>query len=200
VGKTTFSYKSPWQGEVEIPTKIDSYEISMSRYDTIQIEDSDGRVFYYLNPESWQDFARIDHKKKVAHYQPHRTGGLIAFWFGQTGTTRLLLWANSLEDALEECGAWLKEHTPGHITEFSKEDFENAKKEVAEEEGIEEGDVEDEAVQQHLETDMTYTESGYIPSEEWGDVYIPEGHQAPEKFVDMAMAIGHIVEPADYED
>ena len=38
-------------------------------------------------------------------------------WFGACGATRVMVWANDLESAMEEAAEWLKEHAPGHITE-----------------------------------------------------------------------------------
>lgn len=90
-----------------------------------------------------------------------------AFQFGAYAETRLIVWARSLEDGLEEAAGWLAEFAPGHLTDL-KEEYEEALKEAREElgEDAEEDELQEKA-QEIAETDMTYTESGYLTSHEW---------------------------------
>ena len=59
--------------------------------------------------------------------------------FGAYGWTRLMIWANSLDDALDEAIDWLVDNAPGHICD---EQVEEAYKEA-----IAEGKSEDEAME-----------------------------------------------------
>lgn len=44
-----------------------------------------------------------------SHWAKHRY--ILAF--GAYGWTKLLVWANSLDDALDECADWCEDHAPG---------------------------------------------------------------------------------------
>jgi hypothetical protein len=84
-------------------------------------------------------------------------------WFGAYGSTKVLAWG-SLEDALEDAARVLHE---GHFSDLSEE-YEYALAEL-----VKGGaDPTDESVmqkaQETAETDMTYTERGYLASGEWG--------------------------------
>lgn len=83
--------------------------------------------------------------------------------FGAYGWTRLLIWANSLDDALEEAGDWIEDHAPGL---FCDEAVADAYAE-ARERGLSEEDAQAEA-----EQDTTSVCSGnhYLPSWEWSIV------------------------------
>jgi len=92
------------------------------------------------------------------------------FYFGAYGLTVVLAYANSLEDALEEAAKWLADNAPGIFVEV---DYAEACTEA----GLswppesEEFHVahEDEylAAYERAETDLIYTEAGYIASWEW---------------------------------
>lgn len=73
----------------------------------------------------------------------------FVLWFGAYGTTYLRVYADSLEDALEWCGEWLKLYEPGVFTDEPTFD--------------EDGNAID-----NSDADLTYTESGWIASWEWG--------------------------------
>lgn len=88
-----------------------------------------------------------------------RSCHLYVLWFGRMGTTYLMVWAYSLQDALEEGAQWCADHAPGLLSE---EQYKEAFKEA-----IEDGKSEEEAWDE-AEVDMTYTESGHIGSDEWG--------------------------------
>jgi hypothetical protein len=42
-----------------------------------------------------------------------RTRHRYVLWFGAYGWTRLMVWANSLDDALDEAVDWIVDHAPG---------------------------------------------------------------------------------------
>jgi len=42
-------------------------------------------------------------------------------WFGAYGSTRLMVWANSLEDALDECVDWIADHEPSLLADEAVE-------------------------------------------------------------------------------
>ncbi len=94
-------------------------------------------------------------------------GDLYRFFFGAYGDYAVMVWAYSVEDALEEAADYLKEHAPGLLVNDAelKELFEEAKGEI---EGFDPED--DDMVRQAWEAateDLTYTESGHIASYEW---------------------------------
>ncbi len=96
-------------------------------------------------------------------------------WFGAYGWTRLHVYADSLEDALESCAEWLADHAPGLIMKHGSDEHNELLKEACEEMGLAwpippgTDDFEPywKAEEQAL-ADQTYTESGYIASWEWG--------------------------------
>ncbi len=54
-------------------------------------------------------------------------------WFGAVGSTFLLVWANSLDDALDEAVDWLAEHKPGYLaTEEVRSEYERIRHESVE--------------------------------------------------------------------
>lgn len=83
--------------------------------------------------------------------------------FGAHAPTHLMVYANSLDDALEECGEWLLEHEPGH---FHDPDYSGVATEKACTQCIP-NEVFCDDCQQVAVTDMTYTESGWLLSWEW---------------------------------
>lgn len=83
--------------------------------------------------------------------------------FGAYGWTLLLVWANSLDDALDECVDWIAEKKPGLLcNEQVKGAFEAAKAEG----------LSDEKAHEQATCDMTSAGnySDYIASWEWGIV------------------------------
>lgn len=111
-----------------------------------------------------------------------RYGGLtvenivIVFSFGAYGCTMVAVINETLNDALETAAAWLAEYRPGLIEEDG-----SASRRASELDAYREvtgngdadrvpDDLDDdtrERVWAMAETDMTYTESGWIPSWEW---------------------------------
>lgn len=107
---------------------------------------------------------------------------LFDIWFGQIGTSHVLVWAGSFEDALEEAaGAVMDKGLVGYFV--SNEEMEELYREACEEHGLpwEEFashgmiDEKSEEVLQDAEADLTYTESGWIPSDEWGGGEVYDG-------------------------
>ncbi len=87
-------------------------------------------------------------------------------WFGAYGTTRFLVWANGLDDALDECVDYMAEAKNGmlgHI--YDNEVF------AAYKEALAAGKTEEEA-QDYASEDMTQAGNygNYIASWEWGIV------------------------------
>ncbi len=84
-------------------------------------------------------------------------------WFGATGSTRLLVYAKHLEDALDECIDWIAENTPGLLA--------NEMVNEAYQEALEEGLTEEEAWDE-AQSDVTCAgnHGDYILSYEWGIV------------------------------
>lgn len=97
------------------------------------------------------------------------------FSFGAYGSTYVLAYGSSLEDALEEAAAWLADNAPGHLMPFGGEEHTDLIKEACHERGIEFdpdkccGVIEEswDDILQEAEADLTYTESGFLTSYEW---------------------------------
>ena len=105
-------------------------------------------------------------------------GSAYLFWFGAVGSTRVLSYASAgyhgVEAALEEAAAVLKDE--GWVGYFSEPDYDAAAAEL----GADWDDLDDEGqdqVREAAEADMTYTESGWLLSYEWGvnEVHPPDG-------------------------
>jgi len=98
------------------------------------------------------------------------TGALFTFQFGAYGDTEVCVYQRPghIDDALETAAEWLKEHQPGH---FVEPEYRDACAELGHEYAeFAAGDLEPEHVDkicQLAETDLTYTESGYLASWEW---------------------------------
>lgn len=117
-----------------------------------------GRSVYLANPTD-------------RHYTSHR----FVLWFGAYGTTNVMVWADSLDDAIEVAAEFLADHAPGHITPNWGEEHKALVAEVCSEKGIEFpagfDALEDEAryaICEQAEADLTLTESGFLTSHEWG--------------------------------
>lgn len=98
-------------------------------------------------------------------------------WFGAYGWTRLHCYAMSLEDAIEDCAAWLADFAPGHIMAHGSDEHMELIKEQCDERGLAWPVPEDawqrdnnpyDAAVNDAESDLTYTESGFLTSHEWG--------------------------------
>lgn len=107
------------------------------------------------------------------------------FQFGAYGDTYVFVWGGSLEDALEEAAGWLADNAPGLLT--SEKEMAERFQEEAEDQGVswppeDWDDPEVESVREAAEADMTYTESGWIPSWEW---YVNELHPGDELYAEV---------------
>ena len=86
----------------------------------------------------------------------------FVLWFGACSPTKLLVYANSCDAAVEECAGWIEDHAPGlFCDELVKEEYEGR---------IAAGDTHATA-QREAEVDCTILDRGhYLSSEEWGIV------------------------------
>lgn len=114
----------------------------------IEESEDDRNPFVVVNPTAYNTYTR---------------NSVFAFAFGAYGWTRLIVWEASdhLDDALEVAGEWLAEHAPGILT--SEEEVGKLIEEAKEEDPS----LDDEDAFSTATQDLTYTESGWIPSWEW---------------------------------
>jgi hypothetical protein len=95
----------------------------------------------------------------------------FVLWFGAYGETRLHVYADSLEDALDECVDWAVDHAPGLLAD---EQVREAYQEALAQRIAAGADATDERVieecQQEAEIDTTTAGNGgnYLLSWEWG--------------------------------
>lgn len=94
-----------------------------------------------------------------ASWTSHR----YVLWFGATGGTKLLVWGNSLEDALDEAVDYLADHKPGLLAD--REVHDEYKRLRAE--GMSEEAAQEEA---SVDTTTAGNASNYLHSWEWGIV------------------------------
>ena len=89
------------------------------------------------------------------------TRGRYVLWFGACGPTALMAYANSLDDALDECVDWIAEHAPGLLA--------NDAVDAAYSEAVAAGKSEEEAIEE-AETDITRAGNAgdCLLSWEWG--------------------------------
>jgi CO/xanthine dehydrogenase Mo-binding subunit len=88
----------------------------------------------------------------------------FVLWFGAYGDTHVLTWAESIEDALEQASSEL----PKDMFTALTDSYTEALAELVAEGADPEDDETIQAAQEAAEVDMTYTESGYLASWEWG--------------------------------
>jgi hypothetical protein len=91
---------------------------------------------------------------------------LYLFSFGAYGSVNVFAWGcHSLDDALEAAAEWCAKHAPGVFTD---PDYDDAANDIeAPEDWRDDPEGWGEKVRERAETDMTYTESGWILSYEW---------------------------------
>lgn len=111
------------------------------------------------------------------------TNRSFLFVFGAYGCTYVLAYGDSLDDALESAAEWLADNAPGHIMAHDSEELADLHREALTGVMAEElcemagipceksycSDPDDRAFEQAT-ADLTYTESGYLTSYEWGIV------------------------------
>lgn len=88
-------------------------------------------------------------------------------WFGAYADTYVMVWEDSLEDALETAADFLANHGfSGHFVDMT-----DAYQDAARDLGLDWPSDDEHVVCKVVdaaEADLTYTESGFIPSWEWG--------------------------------
>jgi hypothetical protein len=131
----------------------------------LTVTDSDGLKVYVLNPREIFDF-----RPYGRGWGGGGRGGLYVLWFDQHAPTRVGVFAASLESALEESAGFLKDHWPGMLVDDDhlKELYKEALAELVAEGADPEDDDTVGKAQENATADMTYTESGYIGSDDWG--------------------------------
>ncbi len=118
---------------------------------------------------------RHNHQSRWSRPEPR-----FILWFGACAPTYLMVWGH-LEDALEECADWLAENAPGHImlcgngNDTRDPELDTLLEEACREKGLAwpiPDDCDDMQpywdAEQDAYADLTSTERGYIPSDEWG--------------------------------
>lgn len=123
-----------------------------------------------------------------------RKEGLFGLHFGAYGWTRVLVWARSLETALEEACGWLADHAPGIFVD------QQALQELEREYREEHPDADDDDVASEAYADLTYTESGYIPSYEWGIGFDSENQGTDNDFYAAALAASKEEYEREYDE
>jgi len=91
------------------------------------------------------------------------TSSRFILWFGAYGTTRLMVWADHLQDALDESIDWIAENAPGLLCDDRvAEEYAEARRD-----GLSE-----EKAAERAEVDCTIGGNAghYLPSWEWGIV------------------------------
>ena len=90
-------------------------------------------------------------------------------WFGAYASTHCLVWANNLDDALDECVDWLAENAPGLLADEEVQAEYKREYEAAIAEGLGEEEACERAIEVS-EVDTTHAGSAghYLHSWEWG--------------------------------
>lgn len=121
----------------------------------------------------------------------------FVLWFDSHAATNVLVYANSLDDALEEAAQVLREK--GWTGLFTEPDYKDAFEDLQRDGEIPEGitfediatcgmiDEVSEKVLCAAEADLTYTESGHIASWEWG---IVAEDPSKKELIDIAHGFG----------
>ncbi len=102
----------------------------------------------------------------------------FVFWFGACGPTYVLAYGRGIEDALESAAGWLADHAPGLIMPPDSDELYDLELEAQRETcGVELPTYWERSpaverciarAQEVAVADLTYTESGYLTSYEWG--------------------------------
>lgn len=115
------------------------------------------------------------HKRTKFGFSSRSNVKAFVLWFGAYGDTRLHVYSGSLDDALEECAAWLLEHAPGHLMQTDNETYQDLMADACKDAGlawpVADGVTDMEPywkAEESATADMTHTESGYLTSYEWG--------------------------------
>ena len=161
----------------------------------IEETDSNEAGYIFINP--------TDYPQSRHHGIGSRTK-LFGLHFGAYGWTKVLVWSDSLEDALEEAAGWLADHAPGIFVD--QENLAELEKEAIEEAREENPDADDEELEQIVmdsdsaHTDLTYTESGYIASYEWGIGFDSENQGTDNEFYKVALEASREAYEEEYDE
>lgn len=126
-----------------------------------------------MNIDLYLDCIAEDEKRTPIANEPGDGDECFRFYFGAYGETKLDVFADHLEDALEIAFEWLDDNAPGHLVQLGKAEW----KEAAEELGLDPESDDDEIqdrIREHAETDLTVCghtqlKNGHaILSFEWG--------------------------------
>lgn len=114
---------------------------------------------------------------------------VIVFSFGAYASTMVAVVSQSLDDALETAAGWLADHAPGV---FVEPDYLDAYRDISGNSDATEipDDLDDETaeeIREAAETDLTYTESGWIASWEWTMTELDSTDPLAQKIVRKCM-------------
>lgn len=149
-------------------------EVPVSSYDIERAKKSGSPFVMAIDDKGY-------HESEVFISNPLEVEGgrndVKVFWFSNgignaPGVMRVAVLNKSVEDGLEESAAWIADHAPGYITKhddpYLTELYDEALKELVDAGEDPEDEQTQSQAQQDATEDMTYTESGYLNSWEWG--------------------------------
>src|SRR6187549_2313364 len=112
-----------------------------------------------MNIDQYLDCIAEDEKRTSIANEPGDGDECFRFYFGAYGETKLDVFADHLEDALELAFEWLDEHAPGHLVSIGEDELKESAKELgydyAQAVQSAEDSIEDEtleAIREHAET------------------------------------------------
>lgn len=130
-------------------------EAALGRY--AEVAEEEAALVPIANPEARDNYAAS------------RPQDLFYMTFGAYGWDKVLVWADSVEKAIEAGAAWLADTSPGDlISEDSLFNDTGLWDEARQELGP---DASEEALYEYVSTDLHYTESGYLDDWTINDVY-----------------------------
>lgn len=148
-------------GAMKIEPKIETSEFKTNGCTFIG-EQGIVPYIYLVNPEQGNYLAEWSQQPYCN--PPYQKPQKFVLWFGPAfAPIRLMVWARSLEAALDECVSWLEDHAPEvFCDDYVAKEYRRFR---------EEGKSEEEA-RELAEQDTTICDGGhYIASEEWGIIF-----------------------------
>lgn len=145
-----------------------------------------------MNINLYLDCIADDEKRVPIANEPGDGDDCFRFSFGAYGSTVLDVFADRLEDALEQAFEWLDDNAPGHLVEIGEAELRESALELgldydaANQEAIDSGSFRDgdfAKIVEHAETDLTQCghttlkHGQYLLSWEWG---VSELHPPPK--------------------
>jgi len=134
-----------------------------------------------MNIETYLDCIADDEKRVPIANEPGDGDDCFRFYFGAYGSTLLDVFADHLEDALEQAFEWLDDNAPGHLVNVGETELKESAEELgydyaqavqSAQDGIEDETLE--AIREHAEQDLTQCShttlkhGQYLLSWEWG--------------------------------